>query len=256
MTQNRARRIAFTLIELLVVIAIIAILIGLLLPAVQKIRDAAARMQSSNNIKQIALGAANFAGTFNDQLPPSAGTYNGVSTSFFVFLLPFIEQGPLHSTMLPSGSTSFSGTSPAPVKTYVAPADTTNSTSTGTSTSYQSNWSLLNSAGANYKSAFTMKGTSQTVLVSEQTAAVAGAWSISTSATGGNSIDLQNITVGAQSPQTSCTASVVAPCCLSTGVCQVGLCDGSVRSVSSSVLNTTWQWAGSTSNTNITPTDW
>jgi prepilin-type N-terminal cleavage/methylation domain-containing protein len=93
------RRPAFTLIELLVVIAIIAILIGLLLPAVQKIREAANRMKCTNNIKQISLGTINCADTNSGFLPPSIGLYTGFDVAsgnsdggIFLHILPYIEQ--------------------------------------------------------------------------------------------------------------------------------------------------------------------
>ncbi len=134
MLRNRNRPAGFTLIELLVVIAIIGILIALLLPAVQKIRDAAARMQCSNNLKQIALATHNFHDT-NGHLPTNAGpgyNYNPSSPnvySWLVRILPYVEQGPLFNAI-------GGGTNPTPplnsvlglgianpVKAYLCPAD-------------------------------------------------------------------------------------------------------------------------------------
>ncbi len=180
--RSRPRTSAFTLIELLVVIAIIAILIGLLLPAVQKIRAAANRMKCSNQIKQLGLAVQNYAGTF-ETVPPAwtpdagGGTFGSnfgstspINGTIHFLLLPFIEQDNLYKAANNNASTA--GVNNKVIPGFVCPADPTLGSNLQrygyASTSYAANLLVFDPRGPGTIVTAMTDGTSNTIIFTER----------------------------------------------------------------------------------------
>jgi len=275
----------FTLIELLVVIAIIAILIGLLLPAVQKVREAAARTQSKNNLKQMSLALHNCNDTYG-KLPPVNSYFPGTTSTgwvqpgnygtIFYFLLPFIEQDNVYKTTWYGSQYS----PQAAVKIYIAPGDPS---APASGIGYAANWGYTNGAlsymansqvfdypggtsstpGGSAKIAATFQdGTSNTVVFGERMYNCQGyqhVWSDMSDApndymwgTGSNpqywGYGVPNTTIQNCQPWNYNAFSLAG--------LNVGLGDGSVRTVSSAISQTTWFNALNPADGQVLGSDW
>jgi prepilin-type N-terminal cleavage/methylation domain-containing protein len=276
----------FTLIELLVVIAIIAILIGLLVPAVQKVREAAARLQCSNNLKQMSLATVNCADQHSGLLPPGDGLYpsqhpgdrNSYASVFF-HILPYIEQDNAYNLTLHQGDphgqngnfltyTPFWNSLNAHVKTYVCPSDPSNNGNGGWNSdlsSYAYNAQVFPvdwNGRSKYPATFT-DGTSNTIMFTEQRASCVGFWP-----------DWGPSIADASWPQPTGPAAIFVvrppgnpPCPYSNGShyvatsphtagINVGLGDGSVRFVAQSISGNTWWHALTPNGGEVLGSDW
>jgi prepilin-type N-terminal cleavage/methylation domain-containing protein len=247
------RRRGFTLFELLVVLALLAVLLGLLLPAVQKVREAASRMQCQNNLKQIVLACHNCNDTYG-KLPPSVGSFpNATSDGTLQFyLLPFVEQDALYN-LGNDGAGNFSvwnkniyghnipvfhcpdDTSSGPTHLYDGWLATTN---------YAANFMVFALGGAKIPDSIP-DGTSNTLFFAERYQVcnhTPCAWAYSGESEWAPMFAYSSVAeFQAQPAQAQCNPALAQG--IHSGGIQVGLGDGSVRFVGNSITPLTWYCA-------------
>jgi prepilin-type N-terminal cleavage/methylation domain-containing protein len=192
----RPRPAAFTLIELLVVIAIIGVLIGLILPAVQRARMSAARNSSSNNLHQIALATHQYEGAYK-LLPDNVSNIDGSSayasmSSVFAKILPYVEQQLLYQQGLSKGLSGLQSTVPL----YTSPADGSTTDMVGM-TSYVSNDFVFGNYGVSLAASF-KDGQVNTILFTERPMLCSGKYNAWAILVDGTTINVHPTTVAAR----------------------------------------------------------
>jgi prepilin-type N-terminal cleavage/methylation domain-containing protein/prepilin-type processing-associated H-X9-DG protein len=281
---------SFTLIELLVVIAIIAILIGLLLPAVQKVREAAARAQCSNNLKQMSLATANCSDVHQSLLPPGDGLYpilspsqNNSYASVFFHILPFLEQQNAYNLTLqpydPHGNnvgwsggqaqwyatySPFWNVLRVNMKTYICPSDATNVGTGGWNSglsSYAYNGQTFHIQWAQQMRfpASITDGTSNTIFFTDQQSRCTGFWpdwgpSIADS-NWPQPMGPASLFILTPRNGNACYQNALASSFHTSGI-NVGMGDGSVRFVSQGVSGWTWWFALTPQAGDVLGSDW
>jgi prepilin-type N-terminal cleavage/methylation domain-containing protein/prepilin-type processing-associated H-X9-DG protein len=251
-TLRRAPR-GFTLFELLVVLALLALLLGLLLPAIQKVREAASRSQCMNNEKQIGLAMHNHNDTYA-KLPPCVGILNegGPHGTSLFFLLPFIEQDNLYKMAIgPDGKGSAwnDGVFSMAVRTYVCPNDKSGGPDHRfdgwlATSSYAANWMVFRDGGARIPASFP-DGTSNTIMIAERFQVCNGTpcgWAYDGLTDWAPIFAYSSNAKFQVLPAPSqCDPSV--PNSLHAGGINVGMADGSVRFLSQAISLQTWYYA-------------